>query len=265
MKNGETIRVIDTRKNCFLAYQLYWELLIHWRVYLYDTTWFDHLSRLMRKQGVRVLNHLFTKPGRSRFEVSSQPDTASGRLAELLRSVLYDLIVSRTPQPHVKNYHVNSVGNQSREQIQRYVATQLSQADGCGEKFKKSYRQFQIFHGETDLSGFRNVQHVTYSYNLYMVLERAMNGSELEVGFMHKVYDCVFEVSENEGFRLSHAAVLPDRFEVVVGCPLETCPIDVVLKYMNDLASRHRMQPALRFGAYVNTFGEDEIDSARAS
>ncbi len=257
--------VIYTRKNCLLAYQLYWELLIRWRVHLYDTTWFDHLNRLMRKQGVHVLNHRFTKPGMSRFEVSSQPDMAPGRLAELLRSVLYDLIVSRTPQPLVKNYHVNSVGNQSREQIQRHVATQLSQTDVCDEKFKKSYRQFQIFHGETDLSEFQNVQHVTYSYNLYVVLERAMNGSELEVEFMHKVYDCVLEVSENEGFRLSHAAVLPDRFEIVVGCPLDTCPIDVVLKYMNDLASRHRMQPALRFGAYVNTFGEDAIDSAHAS
>ena len=82
---------------------------------------------------------------------------------------------------------------------------------------------------------------------------------------MHKVCDCVFEVSENEGFRLSYAAVLPDRFEVVVGCSLDTCPIDVVLKYMNDLVSRHRMQPALRFGAYVNTFGEGEIDGAHAS
>ena len=97
MKNGETIRVIDTRKKYFLAYQLYWELLIHWRVHLYDSTWFDHLSRLMRKQSVHVLNHLFAKPGRSRFEVSSQSDMASGRLAELLRSVLSDLIVSRTP------------------------------------------------------------------------------------------------------------------------------------------------------------------------
>ena len=91
-----------------------------------------------------------------------------------------------------------------------------------------------------------------------------MNGIELEVGFMRKVYDGVMEVSGNEGFRLLHAAVLPGRFEPVVGCLLDTCPVDVVPKYMNDLVSQYRMQPVLCFGAYVNTFGEDVIDSAHA-
>ena len=59
-------------------------------------------------------------------------------------------------------------------------------------------------------------------------------------------------------------AVLPGRFEPVVGCLLDTCPVDVVPKYMNDLASQYRMQPVLYFAAYVNTFGEDVIDSAHA-
>ncbi len=51
-------------------------------------------------------------------------ETISNRFPnELFRSLLCDLIVSRTSWLLVKNCHVNGVGNQSCEQSQRHVVT----------------------------------------------------------------------------------------------------------------------------------------------
>ena len=251
-----SVAPVYTRENCVLAYQLFWELVVYWRFYVYDATWLSLLKQETGAQGLQVLKHRFLNPGVSRFEVSTTPDISPRGLAEIVRGQLQNLVRDQFRQALKPDYRLQSIGTATREEVEGNVESQLDQLQIDDVKARESFRRFQIVRRDADLSVPQRSPHAIYWYNLHVVLENDGDRDQLEAVFLRKIHDMILEESQAKGNLISRAAILPDHVEMTLGCDLNDSPADVVLEYMNQLACVCGMQPVLRFGAYVNTFGE---------
>jgi REP element-mobilizing transposase RayT len=66
----------------------------------------------------------------------------------------------------------------------------------------------------------------------------------------------IVRVCEGKGYRLSRAGILADHVHLVLGCPIEVAPDEVVLAFLNNLAFVQGMRPIYQFGGFVGTVGE---------
>lgn len=252
------VATIYTRDNCLFAYQLHWKLWADWRFKVYDLSRIETLPKLTEPQGVRILEHQFTKPGVSAFKVSSIPVLSPQGMADRVRTNLQNLIRDQIPRALRKHYHLRSIGSSSRQVIEDYVATELDFDEQASKDVQDGLRWYQIVQFNVDLSQPERRLQATYWYNLHIVLEIEKGREELRGTYLRRIHDTILEVSRNHQYRLSRAAILPDHVDLTLGCPIEAAPSDVALSYMNNIATLYNKQPIFRLGAYVGTFGEDE-------
>ena len=56
--------------------------------------------------------------------------------------------------------------------------------------------------------------------------------------------------------RFPVAGILADHVHLVLGCPIQVAPDEVVLGFLNNLAFVQGMRPIYQFGGFVGTVGE---------
>jgi hypothetical protein len=66
----------------------------------------------------------------------------------------------------------------------------------------------------------------------------------------------IVKAAQSKGNRPSRAGILADHVHLVLGCPIEIAPDDVVLGFLNNLTYVHEMKPIYQYGAFTGTVGE---------
>ena len=79
---------------------------------------------------------------------------------------------------------------------------------------------------------------------------------EVREEVLQRGHDMIVRVCEGKGYRLSRAGILADHVHLVLGCPIEVAPDEVVLGFLNNLAFVQGMRPIYQFGGFVGTVGE---------
>ena len=176
---------IYTRSNCNFAFQLNWGLAVFWRVPIEDSPWLGPLSKAAVPDGIRILDHRFTKPGTSQFLLSTLPEVDPQKVVARVKGRLQYLVRDRWPKAFQRNFAIDSLGSATRAVIEQYVETQLDRyvmAEGDLQAFLKS---IQIRRPEVDLSQKRRTV-PGYSRTISICAS-----GRREVGARHAVTGCV--------------------------------------------------------------------------
>ena len=245
---------IYTRENCLFAYQLHWELVISWRFKVSDSRWYENLRKRILSTGIQISNHRFLQPGTSRFLVSTCPNLAPLALVDNVQELLQDIVRVELPHALHNTFRLRSLGILSRATLEELVDSNIPHDETGHEKPLTQVSQ------PIDLSRPQTCKRGSYSYNLQIVMESEPSVIPEPKSFQKMAYDKILHISQANNIALSCAAIQPDHFDLVLGCPIELTPADVALKFMNTLAESSFGKPIFRFSVFISTFGEKEWD-----
>ena len=250
------LKPVYTVDNCVFSCPLQWGLTIFWRDPEPDEGWLEELGTATEFDGIRILSHEFTSPGVSQFLVSTQPDVSPILVVQRVKGRLQYLVKHRKPKPFRRNYAIRSIGAVTRDTIESYVANQLEHHPMADPQVQARLMQYQIENHDIDLAEMQKTSHGVYWYNLHLVIVRAVRWMEVHHQVLQRVKSMVAAASDCKAFRLSRAGILPDHLHLVLGCPINVAPTDVMLGYLNNLAFVHEMKPVFQFGGFIGTVGE---------
>lgn len=250
---------IYTAENCVPAYQLDWSYGLFWKTPPGHCDWFPELQAATEPDGVRLLQHRFSRPNVSQFLVSTKPDVVPLKLAASIKGRLQYLVRQTAPKAFRRNYSLRSVGSTKRVKLENYLELQLDHHPMADERVQQKLGEYQIHQADVDLSAPRYTSHAQFLYNLHLVLANESRWMEISDEVLTELREMVLRASQAKKHLLSRAAILPDHIHMTLGCRPDEPPLDVALGYMNNLAHACGMRPIFSFGCFMGTFGEYDL------
>lgn len=252
-----------TSENVRFAYQLNWSLTVFWREPLWDAGWFPALQAATEPDGIRLLEHRFSRPDISLFLVSTRPDVVPVEIPRRVKGRLQHLLRSHVQRPFQRNYDLRSLGSTVREKLEAYVANQLEHHGETLLNSRSSLADLQVIRTDVDLSQPRFTSHARYWCNLHLVLVRINRSRETEWKALETVRATILKVSEAQGHLLSRLGVLTDHLHLLFGFSPEESPVTIGLLYMNQIALAGEKQAVFQSSCFVGTFGEYDLGAIR--
>lgn len=252
---------IYTADNCRdPAYQLNWSYSLFWdQAPSADPVWLKPLQEACEPDGIRVLQHEFTAENVSQFLVSTRPDVAPQLIAQRVKGRLQHLIRESRPTAFRRNYSLRSIGSETRETLEGYLASQLGHHPCADSRVTEQLQEMQLHNPAVDLSQPSHTSHAIYWFNLHVVLVNDGRYREVHNERLRAVRDMILSASQAKGHQLSRAAILPDHIHLTMRCGLDESPQSVALSYLNNLAFAQGMKCVFQFGYFVGTFGEYDL------
>ncbi len=247
---------IYTKDNSRFAAPLQWSLSIFWREPELADDWQSQLTKDLEPDGIRILSHHFSDSQTSQFAISSLPHVAPATIVQRAKGRLYHLIRERKPKPFKGNFSIRSIGNATRESVEKYVADQLGHHTMADPNVQARLEQYQVICPDVDLSKMQRTSHGVFWYNLHLVFVHRERWNEVRHEVLARVQSMVLAVAKKKSYRLARAGILPDHVHLVLGCPFDKSPCEVAMGFLNNLAFAHGMKPVYQFGAFVGTVGE---------
>lgn len=253
---------IYTRENTELAWQLDWSVTVFWREPPWSDDWLDALKVATEADGVRVLKHRFPTPDSSQFFVSSLPTVRPVKVVRSIKGRLQYLVRERWPKAFQRNYDMHSIGSTTLEKAEAYAASQLEHHSITGEE-KWRLADFQVVRPDVDLSQPRFSAHARFWCNVHLVFVNEGRWRESRVDRLTQVRAMILRAASTKGDLLSRVGLLQDHVHLILGFDPEMAPIDVALRYMNNIAFIYDMQPVLMPSCYLGTVGQYDLGAVR--
>lgn len=252
---------IYTPDNCSTAYQLDWSVTLFWRQIPATDEWLVELMPVTEADGVRVLRHRFPTPDCSQFLISSKPGVRPVDVVRSLKGRLQYLVRQRWPKAFQRNYDLHSIGSTRREKLEEYVASQLPH-HGVEGTTKTELSDLQVCNPEIDLSRPRFSAHARYRCNLHLafVTDRRR---QFAVERLEQIRSMIRRCAATHGDLLARVGLLPDHLHLVLGVSPEEAPLNIALRYMNNIAFVVGMEPVLMHSCYLGTVGEYDLGAAK--
>ncbi len=117
----------------------------------------------------------------------------------------------------------------------------------------------QVIRPDVDLSQPRFTSHGRFWSNLHLVMVNDWRWRETCRENIERVRAMLIRAAEKKQQLLSRIAILPDHVHLLLGTNLEESPLSIGLSYMNNVAFVYGMQPVLKPGCFIGTFGEYDL------
>lgn len=253
-----------TPGNTTAAYQLRWSLALFPKRELPGVDqWLSALQTLVERDGVRILETTRSAKGAQQLLLSTRPDVAPQSIVKSVKGRLQNLLRPAAPDAFQRNFMLTSLGDVSRDAVERYVAGQLQHHRMADEQVQRKLEEFQLDFPEIDLADPQASAHGCYLCNLHLVLVHESRWHEIAKGSLEITRDMVLRVAKKKGHRLSRASILTDHLHLTLGFSWTESPQDVALSYLNNLAFAHGMRALYMPSYYVGTFGEYDMGAVR--
>jgi REP element-mobilizing transposase RayT len=159
---------------------------------------------------------------------------------------------------------VRSIGENSREQIERYIERQVGKERFLDSRFEAGLRPFTVRCPEVDLSLPTESARGRSWYNLHLVLVVAERGPILDVRCLARIRDGCFAIARKKEHRIAVLSVMPDHLHVAMRGNIKHSPQEIAVGFQNNLAYLLGQVPIWREGFYVGTFSEYDMGAIRA-
>ena len=159
---------------------------------------------------------------------------------------------------------VRSVGENTRHQVEDYIANQVSKERFLDLRYEGALRQFTVRCPEVDLSQPTASSHGCYWYNLHVVLVVAERGPIHDLPCLAKIRDGCFAIARKKGHRIAVLSVMPDHVHMAMRGAIEESPQEIALGFQNNLAYLLGQVRIWSPGFYVGTFSEYDMGAIRA-
>ncbi len=253
---------IYTADNVSLAYELRWSVAVFWtQAAPAPTDWLTSLQEVTEPDGVRILEHRFTKDNVSQFLISTKPPVAPAQILRSVKGRLQHLVRAALPKAFRRNYSIRSVGAANQQAVEAYVATQLQHHPMADPRIEAMLAPYQFADDRLDLGRPRRSSHGEFIYNLHLVAVHQQRFAEVDG--CRRTTEMLHGAARKRNHLLSRVGLLVDHLHWTVGCGIEESPLEVGLSYLNNLAYAHGMRALYQFGFYVGTFGPYDMNAVR--
>ena len=177
-----------------------------------------------------------------------------GRLQYALRKL-------GAPVDFKRNNGFRSVGKNTREVVQAYIAKQSRKSDYIDPKFKEWLEQFHVDNRPVVLRDADTTGHGRYWYALHLVLvvENRKFPMERRDTF-GKARDYCMAIAKKKGYEIAELFVMPDHIHIALRGNIEHSSQDIALSFLNNLSYVFGYNRVWSEEYYVGTFGEYRLD-----
>jgi REP element-mobilizing transposase RayT len=250
------LQPLYTAANCTFSCPLQWGLSVFWRSPMADAAWLPGVAVECEADGIRILRHRFVKQNTSQFLISTTPDIAPLKIVQRVKGRLQHAVKRLRPKALKGNYAIRSIGQVTRHTVESYVGGQVQHHRFADVRFAARLRRFQFADAAVKLAEPRWTSHGCYWYNLHVVLVREARLEEWREEVLEPLRTMIIRSARAKDYRVSRIGILPDHLHLVLSCPVQDSPTEIVLGFLNNLAYVHQMRPVFQFGAFVGTVGE---------
>lgn len=181
---------------------------------------------------------------------------AKGRLDHTLRQAGLTL-------PFSRKVAVRSVGDNTREDVEAYVARQVVKEQFVDPRWSAVLSEFTVVNEAVDLSQPTESARGRYWYNLHLVLVVDGRCRLSDLNVFRTLRDGCFKIAAKKGHLLSRVSVMPDHLHLALRANPEESPNDVAFAYQNNLAYMVNLGRLWQDSFYVGTFGEYTTQAIR--
>jgi len=177
-----------------------------------------------------------------------------GRLSHALRK-------AGTPVQFRVKKGFRSLGKNTREIVQAYIAKQSRKSDYVDPRFRKRLEQFHVDNRAVALKEASATGHGRYWYNLHLVLVVQDRRFPMERNdtFL-KARNTILAIAKKKGYAIAELFVMPDHIHVALRGNIEHSPQDIALAFLNNLSYVFGYNRVWNEEYYVGTFGEYRLD-----
>lgn len=181
---------------------------------------------------------------------------AKGRLDHALRQAGLKMEFSR-------KVAVRSIGDNTRSEVEAYVANQVANAHFADTDFAETLAEFTVLNPAVDLSQPSDSARGRYWYNLHLVLVTEDRSLTSDRATLRTIRDGCLQIANKKEHLLARLAVMPDHLHVALRPSIQESPLDVVFAYQNNLAFLLGQKRLWRDGYYVGTCSEYTTQAVR--
>lgn len=247
---------IYTADNSQFSCPLQWGLTVFWREDMPTEGWLPVIAAALETDGIRVLGHRHEFSKISQFMLSTLPQVSPSTIVQRVKGRLQYCVRDKRPKALRGNFALRSVGNESREVVEQYVAKQVQHHPMADPRVVERLQRVQILNPEIDLRKPQRTSQGLYWYNLHLVLVHRDRWMDIREEMLQAIRAMILRASVAKGYLLSRGGILPDHVHLTLGCPFDVAPLDVALGFLNNLAYARGMKPAYQYGGFIGTFGE---------
>lgn len=181
---------------------------------------------------------------------------AKGRLDHALRQAGLHSAFSR-------KVAVRSVGDNTREDVEAYVARQVVKEQFVDPRWAAALREFTVVNEAVDLSQPTESARGRYWHNLHLVLvvDGRCRLNDLKV--FRTLRDGCFKIAAKKGHSLSRVSVISDHLHLALRANPDDSPNDAAFAYQNNLAYMANLGRLWQDSFFVGTFGEYTTQAIR--
>ena len=184
---------------------------------------------------------------------------AKGRLQHALRQ-------AGTPVSFRGNVGFRTLGDNTRQVVERYIARQAQKSDYADPRFRDLLGGFTVKDGQAVLAAPYVGAHGRYWYNLHVVLvvaDRRVPMTRHES--FRQARDTCFRIAAKKGHTLAAVSVMPDHIHLALRGNIEHSPLEIGLGFLNNLAFVLGYNRCWSEEFYVGTFSEYDLRAVRGA
>jgi REP element-mobilizing transposase RayT len=224
----------------------------------------DEIKPLWEDDGMRMLDRYWAED-KVQLTFSATPQVspvflagrAKGRLQHAIRKT------TRGFPGFSRKVSVCSVGHNSREDVEAYIASQVDTARFAVPSLRALLAEFTVVCKDVDLSVPTETAHGRYAYNLHLVLVTAERYWVVDRARLTTLRDTSFRIAEKKGHRISRLSVMPDHLHVSLRGNIQHSPQEIALAFQNNLAYALGQVKLWADTYYVGTFGDYDMWAIR--
>ncbi len=229
-----------------------------------DASVLDGITGLWEKDGLRLLERYWADD-KVHLTFSATPEVSPVFLAGRVKGRLDHAFrkASREFPGLSRKLSVTSVGHNTREQVEAYVASQVIEARFVDPAFRALMHEFTVVDETADLSMPTEAAHGRYWYNLHVVLVTVERWRVVDRQRLAKLREVSQKIAEKKGYRISRLSVMPDHLHVALRGDIQQSPRAIAQAFQNNLAYSLGQEPIWKETFYTGTFGEYDMWAIR--
>lgn len=224
---------------------------------------FQALATHWELDGIRPLEWEWT-PERIQLLCSVKPMVSPVRFTQRVKGRIQNALRKvGAPTQFKRKLAFRSVGNNTRQAVEQYIAEQVTKAGFVDERFASMIRQFTTSNPNVSLANPTITSHGRYWYNLHVVLVTDERRKFTDVASLTRLANGCDDIAKENNYLLSRMSIMPDHLHLAMRGDVKQSPEEIALTYMNDLALALGGASIWQPGYYVGTFGEYDMAPVR--
>ena len=224
---------------------------------------FDALMPLWEADGIRCLETNWTSQ-QIQFTCSVKPSVSpiyfvarvKGRLQHALRQ-------ANMPVRFSRKVSFRSLGENTRDQVEAYIANQVAKEQFVDDRFSDFLRSFTVADTNVRLQDPAKTYSGRYWYNLHVVLVTESRMRYTDESSLKLIATTCDKVAIKKSYELSSRSLMPDHVHLGLRGNIEHSPEEIALAFMNNVAFAFGQKAVFRPSYYVGTFGEYDMGAVR--